>query len=480
MEFGESILHAAARETYEEVGLKVKPIGVIAVGEETIATGFHERKHFIYFEVLCRLLGGRVKIDGREITEYKWFALRDARRIRTYPMIAKTIRTIAEMKKGHADFVDNKHTLRSCKNLSIYPCLSYSENLGNSMARRRLMATSGRNRRAKKEKSEERKRMKEAAKRKVIALKRKAISREDAKKAPAFGTALDFEDIIAENMIRKPRKEELPKSALTVVEAIYSSSPGLGKIAYRHGFSLGKNIYSRSNGTLNTLLSALENGGLENILYYPFNDSLVITASGGHPKKINGRMHIYESGLIAGYLTSATGTQIYVEETECEYDGDNRCRFVSSSGIGFGEKQGGNRNLEEIISGVSEIAKIDGNVSAGYYAAAILPIAGRSSSEPLANFFYMAGSRLGAAAELGLGEIAGIAGASSFEVAKKYRKIPKLVRLRYAPANSIGPFVDAAASAVAGFLKQRYGYEPEMRRRLLKNNKYLIELSAKS
>ncbi len=345
------------------------------------------------------------------------------------------------------------------------------------MAKKRLLATSIRNRNAKRGK--DRAEHAKTAKRKKAGSRKKNGSMTAAKTRHAFGKIADFEDIVAQGMIGN-RKQELPKSALATVEAIYSSSPGLERIAYKHGFSLGKNIYSKSDGTLSTLLAALGNGGLENMLYYPFDDSFVITASGTHAKGINRKMHIYESGLIAGYLTSATGTQISVAETECEYNGDGRCRFVSSSGFGLDETHSEALSLNQIISDVSEIAKIGGNVSASYFASAILPMADHPSAAPLSDFFYIAGSRLAGEMEgLELGDIAKIAGASSIRIAKEYRHVPRLVRIRYAPESSIGPYVDAAASAVAGYLKQRYSYEPEMRRKVMKDNSYLVELYAK-
>ncbi len=348
------------------------------------------------------------------------------------------------------------------------------------MAKRRLLATTDRNGSAKKGRGR-RKPARAHARRRTGSRIKTGISRNAAKTVQPFGKIVDFEDIVAQNMIDKAGKRELTKSALATVEAIYSSSPSLERIAYRHGFSVGKNIFSKSNGTLSALLATLENGGLENILYYPFNDSFVITASGADAKSINRKMHVYESGLIAGYLTAATGTQIFVAETECEYNGNGRCRFVSSSGFGTEETHSAAMDLNRIISDVSEIAKVGGNVSASYFASAILPMADHPSSAPLSNFFYIAGSRLAEGHEdLGLDEIAKLAGASSIKVAKEYRHVPKLVRIRYAPESSIGPYVDAAASAVAGYLKKRYGYEPEMRRKVLKDNSYLVELYATS
>ena len=78
IEYGESIFAAAAREAYEEVGLNVKPIGIIEIAEGIFPKWFSKKKHFLFFDVLCSASGNEVRMDGREILEYKWVPLRQA------------------------------------------------------------------------------------------------------------------------------------------------------------------------------------------------------------------------------------------------------------------------------------------------------------------------------------------------------------------------------------------------------------------
>ncbi len=73
IESGESIMGAAVREAYEEVGLRVRPVRLIMIQEVINPESFYKPgKHFIFFDVLCRASSKKVKIDGREIVDYTW------------------------------------------------------------------------------------------------------------------------------------------------------------------------------------------------------------------------------------------------------------------------------------------------------------------------------------------------------------------------------------------------------------------------
>jgi len=75
---GETIIDAALREAEEETGLKVKAIDIVAWGELINPSDFHRPIHLIYFHVYCRLIGGKLKLDGRELTTSKWIRPEEA------------------------------------------------------------------------------------------------------------------------------------------------------------------------------------------------------------------------------------------------------------------------------------------------------------------------------------------------------------------------------------------------------------------
>jgi nucleoside triphosphatase len=72
IEVGETMREAVAREVKEEVGLDVEVAEVLLVQEAIFAEEFWKRKHFIFFDFLCKSKDMQVKLDGREIQEYIW------------------------------------------------------------------------------------------------------------------------------------------------------------------------------------------------------------------------------------------------------------------------------------------------------------------------------------------------------------------------------------------------------------------------
>ncbi len=72
VELGETLEEAVEREAREETGLKVKVKRLLNVDEMIYSKEFFEPRHFIFFDYLCSLKGGRAKVDGREATEFIW------------------------------------------------------------------------------------------------------------------------------------------------------------------------------------------------------------------------------------------------------------------------------------------------------------------------------------------------------------------------------------------------------------------------
>ena len=72
IEIGETMKEAVAREVKEEVGLDVEVAEFLLMQEAIFADEFWKKKHFIFFDFLCRSRDGQVKLDGRELQEYVW------------------------------------------------------------------------------------------------------------------------------------------------------------------------------------------------------------------------------------------------------------------------------------------------------------------------------------------------------------------------------------------------------------------------
>ncbi len=91
IEVGETMKEAAAREVKEEVGLDVEVAEMLLMQEAIFTVEFWKRKHFIFFDFLCKSKDQQVKLDGRELQEYVWEYPGEAFRLNLDSFTKKTL-----------------------------------------------------------------------------------------------------------------------------------------------------------------------------------------------------------------------------------------------------------------------------------------------------------------------------------------------------------------------------------------------------
>lgn len=72
IEIGETMEEALRREVKEEVGLDVEVVEFLTMQEAIFAKEFYKKKHFIFFDFLCRVKDPNVKLDHDELQNYIW------------------------------------------------------------------------------------------------------------------------------------------------------------------------------------------------------------------------------------------------------------------------------------------------------------------------------------------------------------------------------------------------------------------------
>jgi nucleoside triphosphatase len=72
IEVGETMIEAVVREAKEETGLDVEVVELLLTQEAIFAKEFWKKKHFVFFDFLCKSKDEQVKLDGRELQEYVW------------------------------------------------------------------------------------------------------------------------------------------------------------------------------------------------------------------------------------------------------------------------------------------------------------------------------------------------------------------------------------------------------------------------
>ncbi|MGC8776859.1 MAG: V4R domain-containing protein [Candidatus Micrarchaeia archaeon] len=250
----------------------------------------------------------------------------------------------------------------------------------------------------------------------------------------------------------------------TLQDIIYSSTPSLREIAYKSGFSFGKSLYEHGKG-IEKLAEALEAAGLKDLLYYPFEDRAIIKAKPESSYNIGKQMHIFESGIIAGFMSAASGKIIYVRENKCTFDGSEMCEFLAEPKESLKPEGGYNEDIVEDIANAILSSKTP-KLSQEYMLFSMLPLMKEPIKDEIAKVFFAAGSKLG---EMGvepekLGEKFGI----------KIAKTKKGFVLSYSPLNSLKGFVDISSALFAGMARSMGSKSVELSESPTKENTYKV------
>ncbi len=72
IEIGETMEEALKREVKEEVGLDVEVVEFLLMQEAIFTKEFWKKKHFIFFDFLCRAGDQEVRLHHEELQEYLW------------------------------------------------------------------------------------------------------------------------------------------------------------------------------------------------------------------------------------------------------------------------------------------------------------------------------------------------------------------------------------------------------------------------
>ena len=269
---------------------------------------------------------------------------------------------------------------------------------------------------------------------------------------------------LAKKIFKREEKRELPRSFQELLEEriasnkitfvntpaiqdiLYNATPTLRQIAYNSGFSFGKALYEKSDKSIGKLIDVLQAAGFKNILYYPFEDKAIIRVKPESSYDIGKEVHIFESGIIAGYMSAASGKIIYVNERRCTFSGADVCEFVAEPMASVKIEEDYDENVVKNLAQV--LSKSDSKLSQEYMLFSLLPLMKEPVKSEISKLFYAAGSFLGKS------------NPSIDKIAEKFgviaRKRGNVILLSYAPTNSMKGFVDLSTAFFAGLAKSVY------------------------
>lgn len=100
VEIGETLVEALRRELKEEVGLRVEDPEFLIIQEAIFSKQFFRKRHFLFFDYMCKTLNSDVKVDGVEITGFRWVKPEDALKMRLDSFTRRSVEAFLGKIKG--------------------------------------------------------------------------------------------------------------------------------------------------------------------------------------------------------------------------------------------------------------------------------------------------------------------------------------------------------------------------------------------
>lgn len=161
--------------------------------------------------------------------------------------------------------------------------------------------------------------------------------------SPGYGETLTNEIMLGRKGAKTTEYSLLFNSVLS------SLTPGLKTLYYRSGIGVGRALYRICNRQKHyiwyeegvaDLVSFLENAGFKGITYNVFPDRIDIRFTGRDTTFLGTHMHVFEAGVMSGFLTAGKQQHVKVEEVSCSNNGSEFCHFITSSQPVYFEAKG--------------------------------------------------------------------------------------------------------------------------------------------
>lgn len=279
------------------------------------------------------------------------------------------------------------------------------------------------------------------------------------------------------------QQKELAKRHLQLQELIYAYAPELSELAFKSGFGLGVEAYRISGGGMGALERLMLNSGFGRMVYYTSESRSVLAFGGVDPmgEATGASMHVFQAGIISGYLSAHSRRRIYAREEGCVFNGAKSCVFVA--------RERGSMDKAHAVLGFPAMLKVMDSAigkemycsQSDSYVLAMSPLFDEPLLSEASKFLYMAGKQLskgGGGLDGRIKAISGFIGIKSVSVVVT-KNAASSITLSYDHATSVRGFVELTVALLSGFVKGRLGVNPRVQRGVSRAGAYIIRLLLK-
>lgn len=286
----------------------------------------------------------------------------------------------------------------------------------------------------------------------------------------------DLDELLLAKSIESNKEIELYSGNLSSL--IFNMTSSLQKLSYNRGYTTGKLIFEKYS-KIDSLLNFMENGGLQNIHYYPFGNYEIIKSRPTSSKENYGiKLHNFESGVMAGYFSGFFDKLIYISEEKCVFEGAQECTFK----VSFTNQEKQNNVIKDAHLALEKailINKIPIQNNC-YQILSLLPLMySEKILNELSKLFYVSGLELSKSDESiklnnGLERIANFIGVEIKTEVKEKSK--KYIFIKYNHYNSIRSYVILTSNIFLGFTTGILKKEVKTSININKDSSYILKL----
>lgn len=306
-------------------------------------------------------------------------------------------------------------------------------------------------------------------------------SRKRAARVARLANAYDVHELLVSDFAAHGSSS---RADMDVEDVIYSATGSLASLGYKSGYAVGKSLFMKS-GSKETVPSVMEKLGFGKVLYSPSSYRMVITSFGKRSPSlgIGDSLHIFESGIIAGFVSASSGLHVVTNETHCTSNRSDFCQFVTFPDTSANDRKSypDARSIPASICVLMSERK-DPLRNARYHMLASLPLLDEPLLGEVDKLLYLSGECVAAKCAPGAAKqaIASMAGYFGIEAELVRARNRRVIKLRYGHYNSSDGFLKYSTAMLLGFASRMFGGEITLERGTTTSGNYTVTIESKA
>ncbi len=174
-------------------------------------------------------------------------------------------------------------------------------------------------------------------------------------------SAASYEEMLISSIASGVSQGRSTEHSILFSSVLSTLTPGIRILHYKNGISVGRTLYRLCNQrkhyalyeeSVRDLVDFLESAGFSKITYTVIPDRIEIKFNDRDNAYLGTNVHVFESGIMCGFLSEAKHQHVKVEEVSCSSNGSEYCQFITQAARSPYRKQNGDEVLDRFADAI--------------------------------------------------------------------------------------------------------------------------------